>query len=117
MNEILKNVLDSNSELSLFRYIDGLGFFQWNLAHSTKNDRTKEQQKEIENLQKLIFEACLHTVKYGTVFQENKPFKEYWDWYEKWKKYIDDLSDDDYDILISYESKQDFESIKKVFEK
>lgn len=115
MDKMLKKILKSESELSLFRYIHSLGGMQFNIAHSTKFDRTIEQQEQIDILQNLMYEACLQTTKYGTEFIEKHPTDKYWDWYNKWKLFIDSMDELNYNKLTTLESKSDFISIKSNF--
>ena len=112
---VLEKIIENKCELALFRYIDGLGGVLFNVAHSTKHERTEAVEKELAKIQKLIIEAVLHTKDFGVVIIDNNPTEDYWRWYDKWKTYVALLDDYDYRQLCEYEKNLNFDSMKKMY--
>ena len=95
----LKKLLDKFSEVELFLFIDGLGGFVWRMEHSlTHGMITSKEWDEKEKFEcQARMELAVERVEaFGLLPFSSKfcdPSREYWAWYNWWKKYISELDD------------------------
>jgi len=104
VKEDTKKKLESACEQYIWLTIDGLGDFVWRMNHDIADGRIPSTPSLEENILKMhetIIFATTQIKRFGpeVLDKDNKPTKEYWDWYDTWKKYVEGLSDKDFHKL------------------
>lgn len=102
MEEKIKKVLDSASEIYLWLYIEGIGGFLWRMNHDLADgriDSTPGIEKDLVTMRESIEYAVSQLERFGIEDPGGEGRDKYWKWYRMWKKHIEALSDADYNRM------------------
>jgi hypothetical protein len=104
LDDETKKELESACEQHIWLTIEGLGGVVWRMEHDLSDGRiesTPEIEEDLLKMREMSKFAARQISRFrAEVLDENgRPKKEYWDWYETWKEYVEELSDADFHEL------------------
>lgn len=99
----IKEEAPSMSELMLFLTIDGIGGIKWREAHDYYDGRMEMSETDFNENQEYygsLLKECVNVLsRFGVTpgSETDRANGDYWKWYNHWKKWMNEMSDEEWE--------------------